>query len=98
MTYEYRKIRCLSNKKRQFCKTNVFVLRGCKTKDFVLQNLRIMQDKRVCFARMQGKGFCFAKFAFYARQTNLMCMQGRNGTSCLYAVEKTPLKVVLLIR
>ena len=67
MTYEYRKTRCLSNIKRQFC----------KTKDFVLQNLRFMQDKRVCFARMQDKGFCFAKFAFYARQACLFCMNAR---------------------
>ena len=88
MTYEYRKIRCLSNKNRQFC----------KTKDFVLQYWRFVQDKMLCFAWMQDKEFCFAKFAFCARQTNLRCMQGRNGTSCLYAVEKTPLKVVLLIR
>ena len=77
MTYEYRKIKCLSNKNRQFCKTRCFVLHGCKTKDFVLQDLRFMQDKRVCFARMQDKGFCFAKFEFYARQTNLMCMHAR---------------------
>ena len=114
MTYEYRKIRYLSNKNRLFCKTNgfcfaklafyarqaclfctdarqrilfckncvlcktnVFVLHGCKTKGFVLQKLRFMQDKRVCFARMQDKGFCFAKFAFCARQTNLMCMSAR---------------------
>ena len=55
--------------------------------DFVLQNLHFMQGKRVCFARMQDKGFCFAKFAFYARQANLMCMHARQEwTSCLYAV------------
>ena len=67
MTYEYRKIRCLSNKNCQIC----------KTKDFVLQNLHFMQDKRVCFARMQDKGFCFAKFAFYARQGILFCTDAR---------------------
>ena len=36
-------------------------------KVFVKQKLPILQDKR----------FCFAKFAFYARQTNLMCMHAR---------------------
>ena len=67
MAYEYRKIRCLSNKNRQFCKTT----------DFVLQNLCFMQDKRVCFAWMQDKRFCFAKFAFRARQACLFCTDAR---------------------
>ena len=63
MTYEYRKIRYLSNKNRHFCKTN----------GFVLQNLRFVQDNVFCFAKFAFYARQACLFCTDARQRILFC-------------------------